>query len=539
MRFMRCIALIACIAGTATATAAVSDNAAALDGDYAYRTLAGDTLIGLCRRLLREPSRWQELQQLNHVERPRQMPLGTVLRIPYRWLRLTAESATVVAVAGDARAGGEPIGAGAHLTEGSVLDTGANGSVTLAMPDGSVVTMQKSSHLVLERLERIDGLAAHDASFRLTAGRLETHVQPQRDVGRFEIRTPVAVTAVRGTRFRATFDTSDADARTETLEGTVAVSARAAQVPVGSGFGTRVEHDSPPSAPVPLPPPPALANFSELNSAPDLVLEFAPVAGAARYRAQLAREQSFYSLVRDEEAAGPGLRIAGVEDGDYWLRVRSILPAGLEGPDAVYAVRERRAPAAPATLEPGVASNVPGRHVAFAWAPSPGAHHFAVQLARDAGFTDLVRDENEHAGARIDIDDIDPGTYYWRVAGVSAEGRAGPYSAPASFRQRGLAPQPAVTLSGRQAHVTWAGLGSDAYSVELAHDALFRYPIARATVVGDHWESPQLHSGDYYVRVSPRDTDGYVGAPGSAQAFHVPYPGWLRFAPLVLVAPFL
>ncbi len=511
----------------------------ALDGNYDYHTRAGDTLIGLGRRLLVDPSRWHDLQVMNRVAQPRQMPRDTVLAIPYRWLRLTPDTAEVVALAGEARAAGQPLKVGEKLAEGSVVETGAGGSVTLAMADGSVVSVQKSSRLELDRLERIDGLGAHDVSFRLTAGRVETKVQPQRDVGRFEIHTPVAVTAVRGTRFRATYDTSDSDARTETLEGVVGVSANAALVPVAQGYGTRVEHGAAPGAPVLLPPAPTLEAVPAVNAAPDLDIRYLPVAGAARYRAQLSGDEQFYTLVRDELTSEAAVHLADLADGAYYLRVRSVDPAGLEGADVVHRFIQRRAPPPPVPQAPAEAANIPGRSTDFAWSEAPGGVHYAFELARDAAFAAPVHAEPALAEPRLTLGTLDPGTYYWRVAAINGDGARGPWSEPRAYHQRALAPQPEAVVAHDHARVSWAAMGAGAYQVEIAHDARFRHPVAQATVPGQAWESPLLQGGDYYVRVRPIDGDGYTGAPGAASRFHVPYPAWLKFAPLVLVVPFL
>ena len=194
-------------------------------GDFVYRARARDTLIGISRRLLLEPRRWPEVQTLNHIADPRHIPLGDEVRIPYGWLRMSPDTATVAAIGGEARTGAGRINTGDKLAEGSQIQTGPDGSVTLVLADGSVMTLQKSTALTLEEIRHVTGApTAHDTRMKLHSGRLQTQVKPQGDVGRFEIQTPVAVSAVRGTQFRDAFMPESGSGTTETLEGAVGVS---------------------------------------------------------------------------------------------------------------------------------------------------------------------------------------------------------------------------------------------------------------------------------------------------------------------------
>ena len=117
----------------------------ASEAEFLYHAQNGDTLIGLGRRLLRDPLRWHDLQVRNHIATPRRIPLGTVIRIPYAWLRLSPETATVSSVAGVAVHDGKPLVSGETLAQGSRIETGVDGSVTLDLADGSVITFSFSA----------------------------------------------------------------------------------------------------------------------------------------------------------------------------------------------------------------------------------------------------------------------------------------------------------------------------------------------------------------------------------------------------------
>ncbi len=358
---------------------------APIEAEFVYLARERDTLIGISRRLLIDPERWSELQTRNQIRDPRRIPLGTRIRIPYSWLRLTQEVATVTATLGEVRTETRTLNTGDTLPEGSQIHTGPDGSVTLSLGDGSVITLQKASSLTLDGMRQVTGAPeAHDTRVELQSGRLQTGVKPQGNAGRFEIRTPVAVSAVRGTQFRSTFEPGTARATTETLEGLVAVSASAATVSLPAGFGTRVESGSPPSPPTPLPPPPDLQAVPETNTASRLGLQWPPAPGAVAYRVQLAPDSAFQSFIVDVESLTPQVDVPAPADGNYWLRVRSIDNLGLEGPDAVRTVAQRLPPPPPPLPAPPTpdAPTFVARTMQIAWKSDAGVRYRRADRAR-------------------------------------------------------------------------------------------------------------------------------------------------------------
>ena len=532
-------ALVGCGLGLLVAAAVAAPPGTAADELYAYHARPGDTLIGLSRKILIDPKHWVDLQQMNHVAEPRTLPLGSLLNIPYRWLRVSPESAEVLAVGGDARLDGRPLTKGAKVVAGSLIETGSTGSATVAMPDGSVVTVQRDSQLSIERLSLIDGLKAQDVRVRLTAGRAETHVQPQHDVGRFEIRTPVAVTAVRGTQFRASFDESGDDARTETLEGTVGVLAGGAAVPVAAGYGTRVEKGQPPAPPILLPPPPSLERIGPLVTDDRLLLEFAAVPGAVRYRWQLAADAEFFTVLNDNLVDTIPAVVSGLPDGHYWLRLRSVTTDGLEGADAVREITVRRAPRAPTPVTPDDGANLSPGRAALTFSGDETAVAYDVEIANDAAF--LASAVQRVTRPEFVAEHLAVGTYYWRVRAINAAGDSGPFGPNRVLRVRAESPVPLVAAAAdRSVTAHWATTGAQRYRIEVARDRQFSALEADALVSGERWDSPPLRPGDHFVRLTAIDEDGYAAPPKAPVAVWVPVPAWYWLAvPGVLALPFL
>ena len=401
--------------------------------EFVYHARAQDTLIGIARRLLIEPRRWPEVQARNNIADPRRIPVGNEIRIPYAWLRLSADTATVTAVNGDVREDGRSVVPGQTFPEGTRIETGPDGSATLVLADGSVVTVQKLSVLTLEEMRRVAGAeAAHDTRFKLESGRLQTRVKPHADVGRFEIVTPVAVSAVRGTEFRGAFEPGAGTATTETLEGSVAVSGSGTVVAVPADFGTRVAPNAAPLPPVRLLPAPDLQAIPPTNDANRLQFGWPAVLNATRYRLQLAPDAEFHSFVVDAVLDAPQADLPAPADGSYWLRVRAIDGLGLEGHDTVVSFVQHELPApqrqpSPTPFPPTFAKHEMQLH----WDPQDGMR-YRVQISRDPQFNAPLADQTLDAPT-ISTRRLHPGTYFARVQTIAADGSTAPFGTPVKF----------------------------------------------------------------------------------------------------------
>lgn len=423
------IALMLGAAAVAVAAARPGGHA----NDFIYRARPHDTLIGLGQRLLLEPRRWRGLQRLNAIADPRRIPVGTVIRIPYTWLRMNVETALATDVAGTVLRDNKPLTRGEIVPQGSRIETGVDGSVTLDLADGSSVTLQKSSLLRLDTLQQVSGeKSAHDLQLKLEKGRIQTAVKPHGDVGRFEIETPVAIAAVRGTQFRTAFDPATLMAAEETLHGAVAVAGAGAAESVPAGFGTRVPSDGVPIAPVRLLPAPDLSGISPTNLTSRLHLTWPPVAGAIRYRIQLAPDPDFHTILAGTESTDTRASLPAPPDGAFWLRVRAIDRLGLEGFDAVKAMTEHLMPPPPPPSPPVLQAPEIGRHVVVLRWSGASATRYHVQLARDPDFAHPLVDRD--AGAQqLSVPRPRAGTYYARVRRVESDGTRDPYGAPLRF----------------------------------------------------------------------------------------------------------
>ncbi|MET0517303.1 MAG: FecR family protein [Burkholderiaceae bacterium] len=105
----------------------------------------------------------------------------------------------VLAVRGEARVAGQALAVGQGLEVGAEIRTGAGGRVRLRFADGSVLVVADHSLLKLARYEAGPG-KPREASLLLETGLIGQQVSKVPG-GAWEVRTPTAVTAVRGTEF--------------------------------------------------------------------------------------------------------------------------------------------------------------------------------------------------------------------------------------------------------------------------------------------------------------------------------------------------
>lgn len=343
----------------------------------------------------------------------------------------------VVAVQGEALAGGQQVQAGASLAAGIELRTGADGHVRFSLADGSSLSLQASGQLVIDQHRALGKEKGTDTTLRLDRGRLEASIRgPKQGSTRFEVRTPVAVATTRGALFRVTADPARRSTTLETVEGSVLVadSANAGSVSVTAGTGTRVLAGSPPISPRALLAGPHLWTGIQLVEHKRIEIPFSPLAGAVMYRVIVTPGADLARHLLEEVVAAPRLRIADLADGDYFVRVRAIDQLALEGGETIARMRVRLRADPPELAQPLDRGRLDGNSAELAWLPDQDAVGYVVHLAEDAGFRDRQREWTGLREPKLSVAGLRPGIHYWRVASVLKDGSQSRFSPVRTFR---------------------------------------------------------------------------------------------------------
>jgi hypothetical protein len=516
-------AVLVCLAAAA---AVAAEPEAADEPVYLHDTVAGDTLIGLGRRLLATPSRWPEVARANALRNPDRIPVGTRLRIPLRLMRSIAVPATLTHVVGAATSGAAPLQAGQGVDEGADVTTGPDGHVTIKLVDGTLLRLRPSTRLQLRESRQLPDAGAVRSGARLESGRVEVEAAPA-PAGRpgFRIDTPQGVLGVRGTEFRVASEGSQGVTRGEVLVGLVQFDGRpgTASQGVAAGFGAVIAAGGEVAAPVRLLPPPALAGQPVLQELPLVRFALPPMAGAAAYRGQISRDAAFDRVLADLLSPTAELRFAGLPDGDYVLRVRALDALGLEGENAELSFRLKARPEAPLPTAPAPKTVISGSRVGFAWAANDQAQTYRLRLAQSADFKAPLQDLSRLTSLNAVIEGLAPGTYHWQLASVRDDSDQGPWSPARSFELRPLPPTPPPPKVGDDlVSFAWDGAPGQSFDFEVARDPAFAILLVERRLTQPGIELPLPGTGRFYVRLRVRDADGFVGPYTATQHFDVP-----------------
>lgn len=501
--------------------------------DWAYRVRPGDTLWDFSAAYLKSGYRWQQLQAHNRIADPYRLPPGSTLQVPITWLRAEPARARVVAVQGSAttQAPGRPPAlavAGMRLPVGTLIETDPDASLTLQFADGSRLLLRADSQLRLDRLSSFGGGAMADTQLRLQRGRITNTVRklPSGGAAKFQVETPNATSAVRGTVFRIA--AGDDGTQAEVLEGSVAVSSGKRKALVPRGYGAAVSTGTAAAIrATKLLPAPNLSALPRLQRTTRPELAWPAVDGAREYRVQVAATPDFASLLVDQAYPEAKAVLPALDDGDYAVRVSAIDAHGLEGRDALVRISVQGRPEPPYAIAPVAGSTIADPQPAFRWSGVADASDYIVEVAADIRFANPVAAARELRGTEFRPDrPLAPGQYYWRVASRDRSGRTGPYGDAIPFAYEPL-PEVSDIGNARGDHgaVTFRwqeGETSQRYRFQLSRTADFAAPKIDRIVEEPQISVPRLGGGTWYVRAQTLDADGHAGPFPAAQTVKVP-----------------
>ena len=386
---------------------------------------AGDTLHGLAARWLVRPAAAVEVQRINRIVHDRRIPVGTPIRIPRRLLKSEPVAVRIAAFSGPVTHGSGarmvPASVGVVLPEGSELATGAGGFVTLATPDGSRLSLPSNSRVRLAASRRylIDGVVDFDVE--VLSGKAEATAAPQKPGNSFRLRTPVAVTAVRGTGFRVGWTGEQGTSLTEVTEGEVGVSTPAASLGLPAGFGVAARAGEGLSRETLLPAPDAV-DPGKVQTEERLRFALKPVTGAAGYRVRIGRDAGMIDVLAEASGSEPEIDLPGIGNGTFFLSATATAQSGLEGLAQAWSFRRQRLGVA---ADAG-ASAIPGG-LRFNWlASGEGRMTHRFQLFPASEGAGALVDRPGLAEPGLTLANLAPGAYRWRVGvtSVTPEGAA-------------------------------------------------------------------------------------------------------------------
>jgi hypothetical protein len=386
--------------------------------DISYTMRAGDNLITLAKRYLNNPNDYKIVQRRNAIADPLRIPVGKQVKFPRSLLKYKSASAKLLSVRGRvlvSTAGKTQTQAavGQVLSEGARLATAESSFVTLLLDNGSRLSLPSNSDMQIRLLRSYVMGGSMDYDFDLGKGGTRSSVIPLKSSDdRYRVRTPKAVSAVRGTDFQARFDPDSNSDFAEVIEGGLAVGLGkqdALALPAGNGLAVPKDGIAVRET---LLPEPALIEPGRMQS--DRLVKFTPnlATPAAGYRYTLSTDAGFVDQIADVTAATDPAVFSDIGDGNYFIRARAISPAGIQGIPATFAFKRR--------LNAVTAAGGKGDDgFAFKWsAEGKGLSRYHFQLFKGSKDGTAMVDEASLQSDQISLSDLPPGVYYWRVGSV-------------------------------------------------------------------------------------------------------------------------
>lgn len=234
----------------------------------------------------------------------------------------------------------KPAEPGMPVLVNELVKTGPNARVTIHLKDGSGIEVKPESTVKMAVLQ-ING-ADRQVKIEVLAGGITADVRKASQLSKFEASTRVAVASVRGTKFRFGAE-SEGGARLETLEGVVAIASatdpNAQPIDVPAGQGTVVSADGKAAPPSALPAAPLVVKPLKGALPADARLVWQPVADAATYLVEVARDADFIVEPKSLTVSEPTVSWPdALPKGKWFWRVTSVNGQGFSGPSSkVYA----------------------------------------------------------------------------------------------------------------------------------------------------------------------------------------------------------
>lgn len=476
--------------------------------DWTYTVKEGELLDILARELLGPAYSHAQLLSYNQLPSHTVIAAGDTLRIPLAWLRQQPEPAKAIAVTGNVRLITAADGRQHPLTENARIRVGdeilsRSGSATVELADGSTVRITPNSRLIFNKLTQYGKAGMVDTRLRLDHGGISTQVQPlERGGARFEVETPSAVAAVRGTAF--SLQTHPGTTDLQVTEGVVSFGMAGRTRNIPAGYSASVDASRPgmvdifqlPPAPEPNPLPPQLQTLpAELSWIDN---------GAPQHRVDIFEADSG-RWIRSDAIKGNQYALNYLDNGRYTINVASLNTRGIAGMPAIVAV-DVDLTARPATLvSPATGEGINDDLPEFQWNYHGNNEVGRVEIAESEDFSNLVT-SSEWApdNSALPSRPLTPGQYYWRVV-TEAGGNSVATSPPSSFVVNGTLP-PVHILSinyiDSQVRIFWEKADSAReYLLQLSEGPEFRHIVKEATVQDTTAALRLIPGRRYFVRL--------------------------------------
>jgi hypothetical protein len=165
----------------------------------------------------------------------------------------------------------------------------------------------------------------------------------------------------------------------------------------------------------------------------------------------------------------------------------------------------------------------------FSWSAVPGAAYYLIEIARDAGFSDVAYNETTIKATHTPANRLDRGDYYWRVTPVDRRNNYGDASDVRHFFMDYLQ-VPTLLAPADASHQTFtpefrwtAAKAADEYHLQVSTVQDFSFTVLDVTPNNTRFTPLDNLENDkeYYWRVAARDQTGTDGPWSEVRSFYM------------------
>ena len=410
-----CCALLACTFSTPT----LSKENTSKNQEWLYTLRPSDNFKTFSKEVLKSQHAWTDLVRYNRIDDIASIEPGSIIRVPMKWLKQQPKPAKILSITGSAqikrakRTHFNVLKANDQIYVGDEVAT-KNGTLFIKLADSSLIRLEKDSNLVFNKLSHYGKTGMVDTQLRLKKGALSTEVIPLVKGSTYEITTPSAVAAVRGTKFR--LDASKRETKIEVTEGAVNFSYSHGETIVKTGEGARVKLGSASIEKSVLPEAPK-AKFSNqvINKLP-ATLNWQDVSNSYHYELSDANNKVLQTVNTHQ----PEIKLNNVKNGQYQVAMRAINQKGFEGFNQNTKVNINVPTEIAEQLEPLENSTISSIKPSFSWRFTDLSIKGKLEISDHKEFNRVIT--NSEFNHKMDIalsQNLSPGQYFWRVVGLT------------------------------------------------------------------------------------------------------------------------
>ena len=493
-----------------TQGSAVASSAApsATAPEWVYTLRPGESFSEVAGDLLSSRYGPGRLLQYNDIDNAATLGEGDRIRIPLAWLKRQPDPARVASVSGAVQlisgVDGQkrPLKPDALIRVGDEIISGA-GTATIELADGSEVRLSPESRLTFNRLTQYGRSGMIDTRLRLNRGEVHTRVKPVIEGGsRFEIETPSAVAAVRGTAFA--LQTSASGTSLQVTRGVVDFGAPGKVRRIPAGYGASVSTDGSHSLSIrQLPPAP------QVNPLPPLLTSLPTELTWAPSRAPMHQLDIFESgtgrWVESRAVTGNDYDISLLDNGRYEIHLAALDARGIAGMPAVVPVEVGLQARKADLVSPADGGSVNDDMPEFRWTLNGSNEVARVEIAEEESFRELVTaSEWAPETSALPARPMSPGQYYWRVV-TEAGGTSVATTEPRKLVVNGTLPPVriiSINYLDSQVRVFWEKVETASnYRLQLSEEPTFSNIIKEATLPETTAALRLIPGRRYFVRL--------------------------------------